>query len=133
MSAIEERTFIWAGYAVIVIVVFLSLFAILNNMADNTGFKQKVYAGDLAFIEGILLTNDYDYEISINSDPDFEYEFSDCKISVKKEGSPDKSAAEYFCADNLNIEKFYDIGSNTKMITFRITDDQLKVAGELDE
>ena len=133
MGAIETRAIIWIGYAVIVIVVFLSMFAIMNKMMDGTGFRQEVYARDIAFSESLLMSDDFEHIFARDVNPDYVYSFfEDCRVQVNKKNHPEKSGAEYYCADNLNFDKEFKINKYVKYykLIFESKDNLLNVEGE---
>lgn len=129
----EERALIWTGYAVIVIVVFLSMFFIMNKMIDNIEFKQERYAIDISLAKSVLLNNDYDTNLKISIDPEFDYSFQGCKINVNEIKSAKESASEYYCADNLNVKKIYDNQMEGDFLFFNLKDGELSVIRKYDE
>ncbi|MFH1376524.1 MAG: hypothetical protein ABIH25_02715 [Candidatus Woesearchaeota archaeon] len=121
----ESQSLIWVGYIVLVVLVFLGLFGIMNKMVDNSGIKQELYARDASLIESILLTNNYDHNVSVNIDSDFEYSFNGCSVLVNKKGTNLESAAKYFCADNLVVNRVYNASFDYDSLFFKLKDNEL--------
>lgn len=129
MDAIENRAFTWIGYGVIVAVVFLAMFYGMNKMQDNTGFKQEVYAKNFALTENILLVNNYDYNVKINVEPEFEFIFEGCNILVNERDTPGSSGDSYYCSENFKVSKENSLDGEYNSIILKIKEGGLEIGG----
>lgn len=130
MSAVEERALLWIGYAVIVAIVFLSLFLILNKMSNSTYFEQEYYAKEMALIEHTLLANDFNHYTSKKVGEKYEFIFEDCRVTVNEKDTVKFSGSHHFCADNSQVKRVVDMPVIYDTISFTIKDDILKIFAE---
>jgi hypothetical protein len=105
MGAIEERSFIWIGYVVITLMVFLSLFFIMQKIADDAYVRQEIYAVEFSFIGSSLLDNEMEHLVISDIDSDMHVYFSGCRFDVDIKYLKTRSASSYYCLDNLNMDK----------------------------
>tara|TARA_Y100000310_G_C20667055_1_gene808146 strand:- start:590 stop:979 length:390 start_codon:yes stop_codon:yes gene_type:complete len=96
----DSRTYLWLGYTVIAVVVFLTLFSTIARQA-NVDSREDFISADLSWFEQVLFVSNNELELSYLIGRDYNVLFEKpCSVSVSKIGSPVFAGAKFFCAPN---------------------------------
>jgi hypothetical protein len=103
-----ERAHLWLGYTLIIVVVILTVFSIMVNLANNTSFEQKYYAKDISLLEQAAFASPYDVSILYSLDENYLVIFEDiCSIRVNEKKTPLYSGSLTYCSTDNNLELIY--------------------------
>ena len=128
----DSRTYLWVGYTVIAIVVFLTLFSTISRKSDIDATEDLISI-NLVWLQQVLYASNDNIELSYVIGENYSALFElPCIVSVGKAGTPIFAGAKSFCVLNKYDELIYPstvISSGT--VDFLKTEDMLEVrAGE---
>ncbi len=104
----------------IAVSLLILLIYFVTKSSNDTLFRQKSMAIDLALTHDTILASPYNVELNYsNVNKDLEVSFSSelCKVFVNKKGTPKESTSEFICAFNKYLESTYNI-KNNQLIQF---------------
>jgi len=125
----DSRTYLWLGYTVMAVIVFLTIFSAISRRADQD-INEDLFSADLAGFEQTLFISDYNTTLIYEIGEKYEVLFEDkCTISVGKSGSPVFAGAKAYCSPDGYLSIAYPSSSlSSEKIQLVKTENLLEVS-----
>ena len=127
----DERQILWIVYLLAVFTILLTVSIKLQDLADDTLFKQKFLAVDLASIEDSVMSAPGDISVSYRLQESFAEEFTfgfkECGVFVSTLDKTLEQGSSFSCSEDSFLEKrFADLEEN-RGILFKKEDNTLSI------
>ncbi len=103
----DSRTYLWLGYTVIAVVIFLTLFSAIARSSDKDSLEGYISA-EIAWFQQVLFVSNYNFSLSYQVEEDYNILFEKpCLVNVGKTGTPVFAGRSMGCSPNLYDELIY--------------------------
>ena len=105
----DERQILWITYLLAVLFIVLAVSVKLQNLADDTYFKQKFLAVDVANIEDSIMSAPGDvvfsYPLQEDLQEQFTFNFQECETFVSSSDQKIEQGSSFSCSEDYFLEK----------------------------
>lgn len=126
----NNKQVLYVVYLVLIVFIIISLINWVNTKSKNLDYSQEYYARDLALLIDSSYSSVGDLEIKYKMNDDFNLNFENNKVSIKKLEGLNEGNSFYFTKNEIQANSIPERLDQINQIVIRNKEDGLVISDE---